>query len=175
MPAITPEIRAQIIELFDKKRHRNDIARELGISGLTVTRVCRQAGREFDRANEILELRAAQVDLDELRTKVAKKMLIVADDTLNDLDTPHLIYNFGGRDNTYNEHLLDEAPLDAKLNAMRTASLAFDKATRITERTPGGLDEAIGLLDTLGEGFRQAAAQIRSEAGDGTPDDTREV
>ncbi|WP_454168142.1 hypothetical protein [Microbacterium lacticum] len=171
MPAITPQIRKKVLALFDAGRHRNDIARELGISGPTVTRICRAEGRQFDRAAEALELRAEQVDLEKLRERVAKKMLIVADDTLNDLEAPHLVYNFGGRDNTYQEHLLDEAPLDAKLNAMRTASLAFDKATRIVEKSDTGLDQAVGVLDSLAIGFELAAAQIRAEdASDTGPD-----
>ncbi|TQK19106.1 Homeodomain-like domain-containing protein [Microbacterium sp. SLBN-154] len=174
MPAITPEIRDRIVALFDEGRHRNEIARELGVSGPTVTRVCRDAGREFDRANDILELRAAKVDLDDMRERVAKKMLIVADDTLSDLDAPHLVYNFGGKENTYAEHLLDEAPLAAKLDALRGASLAVDKATRIVERAPTGAGEALGILDTLAAGFELAAQQIRAEESEpraGSTDD----
>jgi hypothetical protein len=66
------------------------------------------------------------------------------------------------------EHVLDAAPLTARLDAIRLAGTAFDKATRLVERSNPGLDEAVGMLDTLAAGFKAAAAELRaSEDGEG--------
>ncbi len=166
--------------MFDSGARRNVIARKLGVSGATVSRICHEAGRSFDRAQQLLELRAEKADLDEMRQRVSKKMLLVADDVLEELDAPYLVYNFGGKDNTYQEHLLDGPPLEARLDAMRAASLAVDKASRIVERMPddSGQEAAFGVLDSLAAGFDAIAARIRErqaeeaaegEAGDAEP------
>lgn len=144
--ALSEADRARILEMFDAGHPRNEIARQIGVSGSTVTTVCRKEGRLFDRSAQLLDLRAIEEDLGELRDLVTKKMLIVANDALDSLDGPHLVFNFGGRDNDYAEHLLDEAPLETKLDAMRAASLAVDKATRIVERSNPGLEQAAGIL-----------------------------
>jgi len=167
MNKITDEIQTRAVELFDEGMTRNAIARELGIAGSTVTRICHEAGRQFDREKATLSLRAAKVDIEEERLLLSKKMMVAAHDMIDALDGPHLVYNFGGKDNDYNEHLLDTAPVETRLSAMRAASLAFDKATRIIERTNTGLDGAVGVLDTLAAGFAAAAQQYRNEEADG--------
>jgi hypothetical protein len=88
------------------------------------------------------------------RERLAETMIKEAQAVMDGLTEPHLVYNFGGRDNTYEEHLLDVAPLDVRLSAMRAAGIAFDKATRIIETMPGeALDKALSLVDALARGF----------------------
>lgn len=160
--ALTEDTRLRIVELFDAGETRNDIARMVGVSSSTVTTVCRKAGRSFDRAAQLLDLRADETDLTELRQRVTTKMLLVAEDALDNLDGPHLVYNFGGKDNTYIEHLLDEAPLETRLDAMRAASLAVDKAARLIERSNPDLEVAEGILDSSAAMFEAVAHRLRS-------------
>ena len=42
---------------------------------------------------------------------------------LKHFEGQHLVYNFGGRDNEYNEHLLDSPPADVKQTAAKTIHL----------------------------------------------------
>lgn len=165
MPRLDDERRQQILDLFDAGTARNEIARQLRVGVNTVTRVCREEGRTFDRAAALLQLRAAELDLRQARDEVARKLLVVASDTLDTLDGPHLVHNFGGRDNTFNEVLLDEAPIEARLDAARLAGIALDKASRIIERIPDrtALDEAESILDAAANAFRAAAAQLRAQ------------
>lgn len=164
--ALSEAARARILEMFDAGMPRNEIAREVGVSGSTVTTVCRKEGRLFDRSAQLLDLRAVEEDLGELRDLVAKKMLIVANDALDSLDGPHLVFNFGGRDNDYAEHLLDEAPLETKLDAMRAASLAVDKANRIVERSNPGLEQAAGILGGINAGIEFMTNYMRENQVD---------
>lgn len=102
-------------------------------------------------------------DIGESRTALAKKALVAAHTALDSLDKPYTVFNFGGRDNSYEEHQLDAAPMDVRLAAVRIASIAFDKATRIIERDNGGLDQAIGTLDLVADALKTAAEAYRAE------------
>jgi hypothetical protein len=77
------------------------------------------------------------------------------------------VYSFGGRDNTYEEHKLDRPPVEVVRNAVTTAAIAFDKATRVLELSPDGLNESLSVLDRveaqLGAEFADAAdAEFRA-------------
>lgn len=63
--------------------------------------------------------------------------------------------------------MLDSAPVEVRRNIITTAGITFDKLTRIVEKSDGGLEQTIGVLDTLADGRQAAAAHIRSE----TPSD----
>src|SRR5690606_24541788 len=101
---------------------------------------------------------AHTVDLAAGRIRLAEKMLAASEGMLDTIDEPYLVYNFGGKDNDYNEHTLDTAPVEVRRNIITTAAITFDKLSRIVERDGTGTDEALGLLDTLATGFREAAA-----------------
>lgn len=89
---------------------------------------------------------------------------------LDDIDGEYLVHNFGGKDNDYNEHLLDTTPVEVKRNIITTAGITFDKLTRIVEKSDTGLEQTVGVLDTIADGFRAAAEKYRSE----TPTDAAE-
>lgn len=95
---------------------------------------------------------ARKVDLAEARIRLAEKMLHRSEEMLDALDKPYLVYNFGGKDNTYRQHTLKVAPVEVRRNAVVTAGITFDKLTRIVERDAGGSEEAVGMLDTLAKG-----------------------
>lgn len=73
------------------------------------------------------------------------------------------VHNFGGKDNTFATAELEKAPMGMRREAMTTAGIAFDKATRIVEKSDSGLDQAVGVLDTIAEGFAAAADKYRAE------------
>lgn len=157
---------------FDSERARelhgeglscNAIARELGCAASTVSRWAKAEGLSFDRSKTAAAVAAHTVDLAAGRVRLAEKMLAASEAMLDDIDGEYLVYNFGGKDNTYTEHLLDTAPVEVKRNIITTAGITFDKLTRIVEKSDTGLEQAVGVLDTLAEGFRAAADIYRSE------------
>lgn len=162
MARITDAQRQQVTDLHARDLSRNEIARIVGISAGSVTSICKAAGLSFDRSATKRATEARQVDLAAARVRLAEKMLHRSEEMLDALDKPYLVYNFGGRDNDYNEHTLDSAPVEVRRNAVVTAGITFDKLTRIVENDKGGSEEAIGILDTLADGFKEAAARIRA-------------
>lgn len=171
MPRITDAQRAEVLRLHATGKSRNDIARTVGISAGSITNICRNAGLTFDRSSTKQANEARQVDLAAARIRLVQKMLDRSERMLDDLDGTYLVYNFGGKDNTYEEHTLARPPVEVQRNAVVTAGITFDKLTRIVERDSGGSEEAVGMLDTLADGFRAAAERIR--AGEAETDETR--
>src|SRR5690349_499265 len=125
-------------ELFDQGMGCNAIARELGVGAATISRWADREGLSFAREATALAVRARTLDIAESRTLLTKKMLGVAHDVLDQLDGPYLVYNFGGKDNTYEEHLLDTPPIEVARTAQMIAKEAHAAATKSLEQTPEG-------------------------------------
>ncbi len=70
------------------------------------------------------------------------------------MDKPHLVFNFGGKDNTYEEHLLQSPPTGDLKNLMVSAATAIDKHI-VLERHDATDPGVMGsLLGTLLEGLQ---------------------
>lgn len=161
--AISEDQKAEVLALHAEGLARNEIARRVQISAGSVTNICRDAGLTFDRSETKQATEARQVDLAAGRIRLAEKMLAASEDMLDRIDDEYLVYNFGGKENDYNEHLLESAPVEVRRNIITTAGITFDKLTRIVEKSDTGLEQAVGVLDTLAEGFRAAADTYRGE------------
>lgn len=163
---ITDEQRAEVLRLHSEGLARNAIARETGISAGSVTLICTENGRSFDRSATKRATEARAIDLAAGRIRLAEKMLAAAEDMLDRIDDEYVVYNFGGKDNTFEQRTLETAPVEVRRNIITTAGITFDKLSRIVEKDNGGLDEAVGMLDALADGFKEAAARYRSEGVD---------
>jgi len=166
MATITDDQRQQVLALHAEGHPRNEIARKVGISAGSVTNICRAHARTFDRSGTKQATEARQVDLAAGRVRLAEKMLAASEAMLDRIDDPYLVYSFGGKDNDYNEHLLDSAPVEVRRNIITTAGITFDKLTRIVEKSDTGLEQAVGVLDTIAEGFAAAADRYRGSSPD---------
>jgi hypothetical protein len=126
-----------------------------------VSRWAKEEGLAFDRAQTAQAVAAHTIDLAAGRQRLAEKMLARAEQLLDSLDNPYVVYSFGGRDNVYNEHKLDKPPVEVIRNAVTTAGITFDKLTRIVEKDPdvSGAESAVRALQA---GLDAAAAVLRS-------------
>ncbi|CAN7151694.1 hypothetical protein LJR044_002485 [Microbacterium foliorum] len=166
--AISEYQKAEVLALHAEGLARNEIARRVRISAGSVTNICRDAGLTFDRSETKQATEARAVDLAAGRIRLAEKMLAASEGMLDVIDGPYEVYNFGGKDNTFESRVLDSAPVEVRRNIITTAGITFDKLTRIVEKSDTGLEQALGVLDTLADGLQAAAAHIRSE----TPSDS---
>lgn len=164
---VEPETRTEALRLFEAGKSRNAIARELGIGAATVTKIIGDAGQAFDREQTAAAVKAHTVDLAALRLRLAEKMGTAAERMLDKLDDPYLVYNFGGKDNDYNEHTLDSAPVEVRRSVIVTGGIAFDKITRVVERDPD-TSGATSVLSALETGLRAVVAEL--DAGVTTDD-----
>lgn len=132
-PRIPDQTRTKVLELHATGMTCNAIARQLGISASSVSTICKANGRTFGRSQTKRATEAKQADLAALHTSLALKMAHAAHETMDAYNKPYLVYNFGGADNSYNEHTLDTPPAEVRRNMMTTAGIAFDKITKARE------------------------------------------
>lgn len=160
---ITDDQKAEVLALHAEGHPRNEIARRVGISAGSVTNICRDNDRAFDRSETKHATEARKIDLAAGRTRLAEKMLAASEAMLDRIDDKYVVYNFGGKDNTFEQRTLDSAPVEVRRNVITTAAITFDKLTRIVEKSDTGLEQAVGVLDTIAEGFAAAADRYRTE------------
>lgn len=141
--------RAEARRLFDQGLSCRAIAKELGCSPSTVSRWAEAEKLSFDRSQTAAAVQAHTVDLAKARVELAQEMAAAGLELLRARHRPYLVFNFGGKDNTYEEHTLDRPPVEVIRNAVTTAGIAFDKASRVVESTPEGQVEAESVLDRL--------------------------
>lgn len=152
------------LELAEQGMSCRGIAKELGCAPSTVSRWADRAGVSFDRAQTAAAVKAHTVDLAAGRVRLAEKMLAASETMLDRIDEPYLVYNFGGKDNTFEQAELASAPVEVRRNVITTAGITFDKLTRIVEKSDTGLDQAVGVIDTLAAGFSAVAERLRAES-----------
>jgi len=149
--------RARILELHGQGVTRNAIAREVGRSPGTVSTVVRDAGLSFERGPEVAAATAAKtVDNAARRARLEELLLEDALRLREQLWRPALVYNFGGKDNSYEERTLPQPDFSGQNAIMRTVGTAIDKAVRLAEVGRGTQDAGpvVSLLGALVDGLR---------------------
>jgi predicted transcriptional regulator len=154
------ELVERIRELAAQGLGRNEVARRLEVSPRTVSKYA-PAG-SFDRSATAAAVKARQVDMAERRAVLAENLLGDAERLREQIWQRALVYNFGGKDNTYEEHELEEQPTDAKRTLMQAVATAVNAHVRLVDHDgDGGLDEAKSVLDGFMDAVAQRAAQYR--------------
>ncbi|UCR89258.1 hypothetical protein [Mycetocola spongiae] len=163
------ETRVEARRLYDLGMGCNAIGREIGIVPSAVSAWAKREGLKFDRSKVIAANKANAADLEQKRLRLVSKMADVAEDALDSLDAPYLVYNFGGKDNEYRDEVLDAAPMDARRTAVTMAGIAFDKASRVIERETD-VSGATSVLGALQAGLGAVVAALDQD----TPPDEQD-
>lgn len=159
--------RQAIIELIRSGLSRNQVAKQSGRSTSTITRIGESIGWDWlaavdertqsslTRAHEARSAFSA-----ERRATIAAQATQRAEQMLAKFEGEYLVFNFGGKENTYEEHLLDAPPVEA----MRAMAATFRDLMRTVidikradEATDGDAG-ARGLLERLVAGLEDVAA-----------------
>lgn len=117
---------------------RNETAEKFGVSPGTVTNISREVGRSFDRAATETATHARKVDVEKRTVELAERLIEEAHKLVDTIDAPYLVYNFGGKDNTYNAKKLRTPPVEVKRAIVTVAAIAIDKALKVRKETTSG-------------------------------------
>jgi hypothetical protein len=159
MPAETV---SEIRELAAAGVARNEIARRLRVSATTVTKYAPPGS--FDRSVTAKAVRAHSMDMAARRAELAQNLLRDAERLREQIWQPALVYNFGGKDNTYEEHLLQEQPVDGKRTLMQAATTAMNAHLRLVDHdSDGGMGEAKSVLDGFMDAVARRAGELRDD------------
>jgi len=137
---------------------RNAISRETGIHMRKVSALAAQQGLTFRRAAHVKEaVEAKKVDAAARRAAIALALLDDAERMRQQLFAPMIAFNFGGRDNTYEEHPIPEPTARDKRDLAGAVTGLLTTAMRLDEydRDTGATDER-SVLGDLMKGLKEA-------------------
>lgn len=154
MPAgkpLTDTEKTRIRELHAEGLSLSAIARELGRSKSTVSNYCHRHGIRWDNTRTKAATEAHALTNAEKRAALETRFLDEAANLLDQLHRPHLAYNFGGKDNTYEEHELPEPDIAGKRSLIHAAGTAVDKAVKLaeTDKTGQGAEAGKSMVGAL--------------------------
>lgn len=134
MARISDEVRAAVLaDLRENLGTPNGATRKIAarhdISDASVRRIAATAGIDAamsrsrtQNATEQLVLTNAQ-----RRERLASRLLDMAERALEDMNAPATVFNFGGKDNTYNERTMERPPTADQRNLAIIAGVGIDK------------------------------------------------
>ncbi|TYB50248.1 helix-turn-helix domain-containing protein [Nonomuraea sp. PA05] len=131
-----------ILASIDAGKSRNEVAREHQVSASTVSRIAAANARTFDRTKTKNATEAAKADNAALRASTSRRFLEEANRFLDDLHRPHTVFNFGGKDNTFNSKEMPEPPIADKRNLITSAAVAIDKHLAVEKHDNSGESNA---------------------------------
>lgn len=111
---------------------------------------------------------ARTVDLKARRQELAALLLEDAHRLRAQLWEPTIVFNFGGKDNDYNEHPVDEPTFIDKKNIMSAAGMALDRVVKLEGiDNDNGANHATSMLDRLAHQLMEVPADDDSDPGTG--------
>jgi hypothetical protein len=154
---LTDDQRQEVIDLLPTGKSCNEIARLTGRGTSTVSRIARDVGHEWAQTNTERAREARSGYCAERRAAIAARLVDEANLLLDQLHQPHTAFNFGGKDNTYEEHELEEPPIEGKralVSATRDAMRTVLDIARLDEKADTGrgrslLEQLVDLAETV--------------------------
>lgn len=164
--------RERIIAEFATGKSCNQIAKEFGRSNNTISRIARDAGHKFAQVNAERAREINRGYTAERRAKIRLSTVQVIEDRLGEFNAPTLVYNFGGKDNDYNEHTLDKPDARTMRDLAQTIATlwrvveSIDKAEQ-GESDTSALDRIFNELDRVAADEHDSPRPVQPEAGGG--------
>ncbi len=162
MSPITDAERDQVRKLHAQDYGRNKISELTGIHARRVSAIAKDLGLTFRRGPRVAAAtEARKADAASRRAALALALLDDAERLRKQLWEPATIHNFGGRDNTYNSHQLDEPLFGDKLKISQATGVLIDRSLRLTDYdAERGAGEVRSMLGELGRALGVAVEAI---------------
>lgn len=151
---VTQEDYQAVKRLHRKGLSRNAIAKEIHRSGRTISKIADDLGLNFDRVKTAKATEAKVLDAKARRAALALKLLETAERLHDQVFAEATVYNFGGKENTYNSATLPIPPHADQLRIMQAIGVAVDKSIAIDKHDAAtGLPEVESLLERIASGL----------------------
>ncbi|MCZ4613318.1 hypothetical protein [Rhodococcus qingshengii] len=104
---------------------------------------------EWDRATTAKAAEAKHIDNKARRAALEERLLIEADKVIDQMWAKTLVFSFGGKDNTYEEHTLKQPTYSDQKTIVQTAATALNAANKLHEMNAG--HDATSTVSVLAE------------------------
>lgn len=164
---VTPAEYDQLRELHGQGLSRNEIARQLGRSGKTISYMAEEIGLNFDRARTRAATEARKDDARARRAALALALLDDVERLRARLHTQYVVYQFD-REGDLVTGVLAQPPARDQRDLMMAIGAAIDRSLRLDEYDADpGIDAAKSMLGALARGLGAAYDQLnQTEATD---------
>ena len=142
----TDELDALLRALAATGTSVRDMAAKTGASKSVVDRRLKHLGIELDRSSTEAATKANTLDAKSRRAALQLALLQDAERLRAQIWEPATVFNFGGKDNTYEERTLDKPPFADQLKIMQATGIAIDRSLKLDLHDSGGSTAVIGLL-----------------------------
>lgn len=135
MAPFTDREREQVAALHAQGHGRNAISRETGIHNRRVSAIAAELGLSFVRggARTAAATEARKADAATRRSEIEAAALDAAQRLLGQMFSRALVYNFGGKENTYESTTLEEPPFGDKRAIATSVQALMQTALKIAE------------------------------------------
>lgn len=145
---------------LDLNRSKTAVARRLAHLGLSAA----------DRTRTAAATHARVTDARARRATLRSDLLADAERVRTQLWAPTVVFNFGGKDNTYEERTLAEPPHADKLKLAQTVNTLVGAIERLERMDADqGVAEAVGMLDGIAAAIAAAADRMPDPDLEATP------
>jgi hypothetical protein len=142
---------ARLRELHAAGLTLHAVAAEMGRSKATISRKAQALGLGWDRGQTKAAAQAKKLDAEARRARLKLDLLEDAARLRKQLWEPVTVFNFGGKDNTFNEHQLAQPPHVDQLKLVQATSAAINAYGRLEQLdVAADTDDAKSLLAQLG-------------------------
>jgi ParB-like chromosome segregation protein Spo0J len=142
---INDDDREQVRRLHAEGLGRNDIARAIGRSPSTVSKIAAALGLTFDRTATAVATEARKADARAMRAEIAIGLLEDVVRLRAQLFKSCTVFNFGGKENTFEQALIDEPTFADKRNILTAIGTAVDRAMKLDAYDK--IDETLSGID----------------------------
>lgn len=152
----------QLRELHAAERSVRQIAATIDRSRTgTARRLAHLGLSSANRSRTEAATHAHVVDAKARRATLALEHLSDAERLRRQLFAPTVVFNFGGKDNTYEQRTLDKPPIADQLKLVQAVGAAVATLERLARiDADNGVDEAVGMLDTIAAAIAAAADRL---------------
>ncbi|MFY1658565.1 helix-turn-helix domain-containing protein [Micromonospora sp. WMMD1274] len=135
MAPFTDRERELVTQLHADGKGRNAISRETGIHQKRVSAIAAELGLSFQRggARTAAATEARKADAATRRAAIEEQALAAAEKLLDQMFSKAKVFNFGGKENDYNERDFDEPPFADKRAIATSVQALMQTALKIAE------------------------------------------
>mgnify|MGYP001237743837 FL=1 len=157
---VSDEEREAILAMLKEGKSVGQVAKRFGRSKTTVSKIGREAGLDLARPELKKAAEAQRAENAARRAELARLLLEDAFRLREQLWQPCRVYNFGGKDNVYREHILPEPDARTKREILTAIGIAVDKVIALEKHDNPEADysEVDRWLDEMTGGDSDGAA-----------------
>jgi len=161
--AWTPDDDADLRRAVALGKSISQTAKAMGRNESVVKDHAKALGLSWNRDVPMAATKAQQADLRARRARFSEELMTDLERLKQQMFRPVTVYNFGGKDNTFEEAVIDQPPIADQLRLVQAMQVGVSTIEKIEKMDADqGVADAAGLLDKIADAIKAAADEMDS-------------